>query len=173
MPCGLHGVRSHAQPVVEIEQHRRTLRGRDQQVFEFAESARADHVLLVVGEQHAVGAFVDEDVEVVEPEIGHHLFELAFAVDGAQQLGLHQFVGDDRLRVVHGLQRFFLLGIKAGEELLPFAAAERVGEGNLLVGGHGHDFLVALVGREIDESLNLQIGVETIFAATGLGFIRG
>ena len=54
-----------------------------------------------------------------------------------------------------------------------FAAAQRIGESDLLVGRHRHDFLVALVGREIDESLNLQIGVETIFAAAGFGIVRG
>ena len=33
------GVRSHAQPVIQIEEHGRALRGRDQQVFKLAQSA--------------------------------------------------------------------------------------------------------------------------------------
>ena len=85
---------------------------------------RANYVLLVIGEQHAVRALIDEYVEVVEPEIGHHFVELTLAVDGAQQLGLHQFVGDHALRIIHGQQRFFLLGIEACQEVLAFAAAQ-------------------------------------------------
>ena len=93
-----------------------------------------DHVLLVTGEQNSVRAFVDEDVEVVEPEIGHHFFQLALAVDGSQQLGLNQFVYHDALRVVHGQQCFFLFGAEPGKELLSLAAPQRVGQSHLLVG---------------------------------------
>ena len=70
-------------------------------------------------------------------------------------LGLKQFVDHHALRIVHGQQRFLLLGVHAGEKVLPLATAQRIGERNLLVGRHRHDFLVALVGRKIDECLDL------------------
>ena len=60
---------------------------------------RTDHVTLVRGKQIAVGALAHEDVEVVEPEVGHHFIELALAVGGTQQLGLLQFGGDHLLRI--------------------------------------------------------------------------
>ena len=121
---GLLRIRSDTQPVVEIEQHRGTLRGRDQQILELAHGMRANCVLLVVSEQHAIRALVDEHIEVVKPEIGHHFVELALAVNRAQQLGLNEFVGDHALRIVHGQQCFSLLGIEAGQEVLTFAAAQ-------------------------------------------------
>src|SRR2546430_7330134 len=63
------GVRSHAQPIVQIEQHRRTLRSRDQQVLKFSQRMRANHVPLIAGQQVAVGALADEYVEVVGPNV--------------------------------------------------------------------------------------------------------
>src|ERR1700733_10284918 len=83
-PCGdalrLHRVRSHAHPVVEIKEHRWTFRGRHQQIFELSQSMRADRLLLVVCKQEALGTFADENIEVIEPEVGHHFLELALAV---------------------------------------------------------------------------------------------
>src|ERR1700730_3141702 len=69
-------VRSHTQPVIKVEQHRRTLGRRDQQIFELAEHVRADRVLLVVAEEQPLGTLAGEHVEMVEPEIGHHLLKL-------------------------------------------------------------------------------------------------
>ena len=59
------------------------------------------------------------------------------------------------------------------EKVLALAAAQRIGKRNLLVDRHRHHFLVALVGRKIDETLNLQVGVETIFAAARFGIVYG
>src|ERR1700724_375552 len=83
-------IRSNTEPVVEIEHHRGTLRRGYQQVFEFSEYVWTNRIALVAGQQKAVSALVDENVEVVEPEVGHHFAELALAVDRSQQLGLHQ-----------------------------------------------------------------------------------
>src|SRR2546427_11531725 len=94
------GVRSHAQPIVQIEQHRRTLRSRDQQVLKFSQRMRANHVPLIAGQQVAVGALADEYVEAVEPKVGHHFLQLTLAVDGPQQLGLHQFVKHNLLWII-------------------------------------------------------------------------
>ena len=81
------------EPVVEIEQHRRALRRGAEHVAEVAEHVRPNRVALVLGDVVARRAFAGEDVEVVEPEIDQHFFELALAVDRAQQLRFFD-VGD-------------------------------------------------------------------------------
>src|SRR4029077_7759789 len=61
----LHGIRTDAQPIVEIEKHRRTLGRRDEQVFELSQSVRANRLLLVVGKQEPLRTLADKDVEVI------------------------------------------------------------------------------------------------------------
>ena len=46
---------------------------------------RANDVALIGGDHVAIGALVEEDVEVVVPEVGQNFFELAVAVNGAQE----------------------------------------------------------------------------------------
>ena len=128
----LRSVRAHGLPVVQVEQHRRTLGGGFQQVFELAEDVRADHVALVFGDQVAVGALIEVDVEVVEPEIGQHFVELAVAVDGAQQLAFGEIAGDHLLRTVGHLDAAAQLGRCDGEQSLAHAR------------GHGGDHVVLL-----------------------------
>ena len=65
-----------AHPVVEIEEHRRALRRRAEQVAELAEHVRSDDVALVLGQHEAVGALARVDVEVVEPEVDEHFLQL-------------------------------------------------------------------------------------------------
>ena len=72
----------------------------------------------------AARSFADEDVEVVEPEVSHHLFELALAVDGTQELGLGEFPDYNGLRIVHRLQDFALFGLEAFQKFLSLAAFE-------------------------------------------------
>ena len=68
--AGLRGVGTYGLPVIEIEQHCRALGGGFEEIFEFAEDVGADDVAFVFGDEVAVGAFIEVDVEVVEPEIG-------------------------------------------------------------------------------------------------------
>ena len=51
---------------------------------------RPDRVALVLGEVLLRRALAGEDVEVIEPEVGHHLFELALAVGRAENLLLRE-----------------------------------------------------------------------------------
>ena len=69
--------------------------------------------------------------------------------------GLKKLVDHHPLRIVHREQRFLLLGVHARKKILPLATAQRIGKRNLVVGRHRHHFLVALVGRKVDESLDL------------------
>ena len=61
-----------------------------QELAECAEDVRPDRVTLVLVQVDANLTLAREDIEVVEPEVDHHFFELALAVRGAQDLGLHQ-----------------------------------------------------------------------------------
>src|SRR3989442_8871534 len=63
----------------------------------------ADDVALIRGNQVTVRVLVEENVEVVEPEIGHLLLQLAFAEDG-------RFL-------VQPLQRFLLQGDRKSTRL--------------------------------------------------------
>src|SRR5262245_23152932 len=90
------------QEVVEVVEHRRALRHCRKQVFESAERVGADHVALIRCQQPSVDVLLAEDVEVVEPEIDHHLLQLLLAEDGAQEFRLLQFA-QRLLRVARGL----------------------------------------------------------------------
>ncbi len=71
---------SHAARVVQIEEHRRALRNRFEQVAEFPERAWANDVLIEIDEVVWLGrALRRVDVEVVLPEIGHDFLELPLA----------------------------------------------------------------------------------------------
>ena len=88
-------IRVGAHPVIQIEQHRRTLRRRIDQISEPAEHVRTDRFTLVLGEHEPIAAFPRVDVEVIEPEIDEHFLQLSLAVDRAEQLLLGEL--DDRL----------------------------------------------------------------------------
>src|SRR5215469_1249834 len=99
-------VRADTQPVVEIEEHRWTLSRGDEEILELSHRVRADDVALIACEQVTVGSFSYENVKVVEPEVGHHLLQLALTVGGTQDFAFQQFIDYDFLWVVerpHGL----------------------------------------------------------------------
>ena len=115
----LHAVGRNALPVVEIEQHGRALRRSFQQIAELAEHVRTNRIALIRGRQNPIRALVHVHVEVVEPEIGHLLFELPVAVNRAIQLGFVQIVGQHLLGRVVGHQLAALHGIGGSQHLLP------------------------------------------------------
>ncbi len=82
--AGAARVRIDALEVVEVEEHGGAFRGRFEQVAEVAERVGANHVAVVRSQIPAVGALRRVDVEVVRPEIDHHLLQLPLAVDRAQ-----------------------------------------------------------------------------------------
>src|SRR5690349_7138936 len=84
---GSAGVRSNALKVVEVEQHRRTLRRRFEQIGELRQRVGTNRVAIVRSQQPAIGALVSEDVEVVGPEVDHYFLKLSFAVNRAQDSG--------------------------------------------------------------------------------------
>ncbi len=71
--------------VVEVAQHGRVAQGRLQQIAELAQRPRPDRLVLVVADHGADIAFLGVDVEMVHPEPGHLLVELARGIEVAQQ----------------------------------------------------------------------------------------
>ena len=158
--AGLRGVGTHGFPVIEVEQHGRALGGGLQEVFELAEDVRADDVALVFGDQVAVGALVEVDVEVVEPEIGEDFVELAVAIDGAQEFAFGEIAGDHLLRSVGHFDAAAQIGRSDGEQAL----AESLGHGAdhvvLLLFGDGLEGCQALLRSALAEGADLLAGEE-------------
>ena len=102
--------RCRALPVVEVEEHRGALGGRAEQIAEFAEDAWPDGVAFVFRQVDARLSLARKDVEVIEPEVRHYLFELAIAVGGAKDL----LRGELREYASLGLHRLHLLGRAIG-----------------------------------------------------------
>ena len=125
---------------------------------------RTDRIALVAGQQIAVGALVDEHVEVVEPEVGHHFVELPFAVDRAQQLGLRQLLDHHLLGILERHHRFFLLRAHSLQQRVCLGACGRGGERLPVFGRHFQNRFHALVGRQIEKFLRLEICEPAFFA---------
>ena len=90
----------------------------DEEIAELAEGVFADVVALVAGGVPLVGVFADVDVEVIEPEVGHDLLQLALGEDGAEDFGLRELV-DDLVGGAdvgcHGIEDLALAGIELRE----------------------------------------------------------
>ena len=80
-----------AQKIVKVKKHRRTLGCGRHQILEFSEGMRLDDVAFIRSDVVAVLAFAREHVEVVKPEIIHHLLKLPLAVNSTRYLGHAQF----------------------------------------------------------------------------------
>ena len=78
---------------VEIAHHRGTGRTALRQVAEGAQRVLAEDLAVIDRLDPRDQLFLVVDVEVVRPEVDHHLVELAAAGDGAIERGRHQFVG--------------------------------------------------------------------------------
>jgi hypothetical protein len=108
-------------PVVEIKQHRRMMRGRAQQRAELAHRMRPDGGLLEGAGPDVVEALAGKDVEVIEPEGGHHFLQLARAFDRAHHPRLDRLAHHDPLLDSQVLGRVFdhrLVAAALGLDLL-------------------------------------------------------
>ena len=106
------------EPVVEIEQHRRMLGGGAQEISEAAEQMRPDRLLDIGAGPQPVELLADEDVEVIEPEFGEQLLELARALDRPHEPRRDCFA-DDELQAAGAL--LLLFGRRLGAGLEPDA----------------------------------------------------
>ena len=129
-------VRPNAEPVVEVEEHRRTLGHRPQQVAELSQRISTDYIALIAGDEVLVLVFVQKHIEVVEPEVGHHLFKLMLAVDGPQDFCLLQFRRDNPGGIVHGV-----IGLALNRREIRGQPADQIARAILRQGAaiaHGH-----------------------------------
>jgi hypothetical protein len=109
------GVRIGAQPVVEVEEHRRVLRRCAEQVAERPEHVGSDRSALVLGDPERRASFAGEHIKVVEPEVDELLLELALAIDDADHL-----LGAQRLdRLAAPLPRRHHVVYPGGTQRLP------------------------------------------------------
>ncbi len=80
-----------------------------EQYFEAAQRVGTDHVALV--RHQAVYFFARlalKDIEVVQPEVGHHFLQLTLAVDRTQDPALQELVLHHLPRIIQGNQRLAL-----------------------------------------------------------------
>ena len=94
--------------VVEVEEHCGALSGSKQQVLEFAKYPRTNNVHFEFRRHIAVGALVPVNIEVVEPEIGHHFLELPFAVDATDEPVCNQLLQELLRTLQHVFHHVFL-----------------------------------------------------------------
>src|SRR6516225_9920000 len=93
-----------------------------------------NNVPLVARQLIPVRVFSDEDIEVIEPEIGHHFLELALAVGCAQNLSVQEFFGDKLLRILNGHCGLALVRGQAIEKLIARWTLQTSQKANLLSG---------------------------------------
>ncbi|MFO1253291.1 MAG: hypothetical protein U1E77_19665 [Inhella sp.] len=134
--------------VVQVEQHGRVGGHGTEQVAEAPEHMGADGAGLVVRHQHAAQALVEEDVEVVEPEVHQAFFELVGAFQRAQQARLGSLVQGlaDQLTA-----RRFVFGA-----LLALQLAKGLGALGQVHGGPGIQALLQGGGQRLRLQLLLQ-----------------
>ena len=144
----LEEIGSHRLPVVQVVEHGRMPRRGQQQVLELTQHVGANGVALVTGQQRTILLLAFVHIEVVEPEIREHFFQLPVGIDRADHLGLPQVAQDDLLRLTRhgrhaaqfgksgqrilrkrGRHQLELLGVQGGEQFL--AAPHRAVARNL------------------------------------------
>src|SRR5207245_5676650 len=148
----------------------RTLGCRSYQILEFPESVRLNCVAFIGSEVVAVLALVRENVEVVKPEIVHHLLELPLTVNRTRNLG-HAQLSHHALRslAVVGNRARNIVGIAASQSIPPAHAFRgRIPFGLLLLHGRGS---VAHVRLRVRSSLLCRLRVASALGLS-LRFLR-
>ena len=108
-----------ALPVVEIEEHRRTVRDRAEQIAELAQRARTNDVAIVRREKEPLLlALVGEHREVILPEIHHHFVELSLAGHGPGQCRRLE-LGNRALIQLDGLHHLWIPAAGAKQRVAP------------------------------------------------------
>jgi hypothetical protein len=150
------GVRTGAQPIVQIKKHRGALRRGAQEVAETAQRVRPNRVAVVGGGQPAIRPLGGEDIEVIGPEIDHHFIELTPAVERAQQPCLLQFQNNHaralHLRLAHHRLLLGLLGRRVKFDELATAKPHGLET--------GESFLNRGVGNALWPKLFIQVGAD-------------
>ena len=72
-----------AQPIIQIEEHGRTLRGGGEQLGEISQSMGPDRIVLEGSQEPPVNSLAGVDIEMVHPELNHDFLKLTLAVGRA------------------------------------------------------------------------------------------
>src|SRR5207253_11435958 len=108
----------------------------EQQVVKLAEHVGTDCVALVGGDEETVAPLIEEDIEVVVPEIDQRLFELSRAVDRAEELGFGEVVDDDLLRSGGGEKLALQSGVGSADQRTANISRQGGDDGGQLLLGH-------------------------------------
>src|SRR5690349_12317735 len=108
--------------------------GCEQQILEMPENVRTDRVSFVAGEEWTILRLALIYVEVVEPKIDEHLFELPVRIDCAIHFALAQIAQDHLIRLSR-----------------PLAFASQIRKGSQVLWRHGSSHLLPLLRVEIVE----------------------
>ncbi len=120
-----------------------------EQVFEFAQSVGPDGVPLIADQVIRHGLVLAQiDIEVIEPEIGHHFLELSIRIDIAREALGDELFGDGALRVFERADGLLHFGTEAGDESGALRASEGLEEFVELSGLHGAEADDALLRRK-------------------------
>ena len=84
-------------PIVQIKKHRGRFGGSLQQLTKSAENVRPNGISFVGRDQGSIRSFVDEDVEVVVPEVVHQFSQLPVRINRPHQLRFVQVEGNHLL----------------------------------------------------------------------------
>lgn len=117
---------------------------------------RAHDLLILRQQRWHLAVLTNIDIEVVQPKVGHHRFELPVAVDVAQQPRPEDLVGKHAVGSGKGRQRLPLQRRQAVIEFGP-VAVQTFAQGNQLRGRHAQDLAVALIGSELQEGIGLRL----------------
>src|SRR5580704_13615312 len=93
---------------------------------------------------------MQEDVEVVEPEIGHHFLQLPFAQDGAENLSLLQFIlryANTRHAAAHHRKKLAFARIEVIDQHAALRVGDAAAEDHALIDGQTHDCLHTQIFR--------------------------
>ncbi len=163
-------------PVVEVDHHGGRGGGGEEEVAEAAEGVAADGVALVGGGVPLVGIFGCVDVEVVEPEVGHDLEELALGEDGAEEFRFgelaEEVAGAAAGAGAHEGEELALAGVELGEKKIFLIArdvageGDAIGDGELEEGGHA-----GFAGKCVEIAGDVSGGGLIEFFLLGLGLV--
>jgi len=171
---GMRSVGVGAHPVVQIKEHRRSLRRRIQQFPETAEHVRTDGLAFVLRQQKAIDSFPGVDVEMVEPEVGQYFWQLPLAVNRTNDFLLRQLSQRDVGFALNLLTHWCRPAVRAIRRRLPSGTPrleERLGEGPIDLGGaHAERSEGAqpigqrLVRQPIRTELAIDVGIDASLA---------
>ena len=116
---------------------------------------RADHVPLISRDQVLIRVLIEINIEMIEPEIRHHLLQLALAVNRAHQLRLLQFVDHDVDRPRHGQKIFALVRRQLRQQTVALRSANVSHEQTALFDRHGNNRVHPFFFRKREDGVGL------------------